>query len=133
MGQYFGPPTPSFNNPEPNPEYFQPRTYRIASIAISGVQASVTTTLDNDYVVGQLVRFHIPLGWGIRQLNEQQGQITIINSSQNFIVNINITKYDPFVTPSVPFSYQYPQVSAIGDNNITTDGLSISGAFINIS
>lgn len=133
MGQYFGPPTPIFNNPAPHPEYFQPRTYRISAIAISGSQASVSTTLENDFVIGQLVRFHIPLGWGIRQLNEQQGEITAINSSQNFSVNINITKYDPFVTPSAPFSYQFPQVSAIGDDNLTTDGLSISGAFINIS
>lgn len=133
MADYFGPPSPPFQQIPVHPEYFAPRTYMIASIAISGIQASVTTDDPNDYVIGQLVRFHIPKGWGMNQLNEQSGYITEINSSNNFIVNINILNYDAFVVPGSPFDFQTAQVSAIGDKNLATSGLTISGAFRNVS
>ena len=134
-------PVPFETNPEVNAQYYQPSNFIISNITSSKPNAVVTTTDDHNYVVGQLIRFHIPIGWGIRQLNEQLAYVSVINSDTSFTAQIDISKYDSFVTP--PHSFQSPQVSAIGDENFgwSFDGSSFSpmnelappGAFINIS
>jgi biotin carboxylase len=126
-------------NPNINPDYYQPRRFVISAIT-RGITTTITTSEENDYVLGQNVRFTIPSPYGIRALNEQTGFITAIVSTTQFIVNINSQKYDDFnASPSV--SNQSPQVIAIGDVNtgaINSDGRSdtatdIPGSFINIS
>lgn len=134
-------PVPPFTNPPIEPQNFQPSNFTIQSIAMSGLQASVTTTDDNNYVVGQQVRFHIPLGYGMAQLNDQSAFVSQVNSTTNFLANIDIRFFDPLVTPGFPLNQQTPQVSAIGDQNFGTlnpngfvnNTLTIPGAFQNIS
>lgn len=98
--------------------------------------ASVTTASTNYYVVGQLVRFHIPTPYGMHEIDGQIGQITQINSTTNFTVNIDSRKFTAFnSSPTYPGN-TLPQVSAIGDENNSSVNTSenaqtISGAFIN--
>lgn len=133
-------PVPFESNPVPHPEYFQPSTFDISAITRGYPTALVTTTEAHNYVVGQLVRFHIPLGWGMRQLDGQQAYVTAVNSSTSFTIDLPTRSFDAFTTPSPAF--QTAQVSAIGDENQgwTFNGTSYSrtqlappGAFLNIS
>lgn len=131
-------PVPPYTNPVPNPQYYKPSVFDISSITRSGEQAIIVTSLPNNYVVGQLVRFLIPKYWGMWQLEGLSAYITAINSNVSFTANINISTFDSFTTPSISPIYQVAQVNAIGDQNITSapvnnNVLSISGAFVNIS
>ncbi|HEX5553449.1 MAG TPA: hypothetical protein VFX43_09395 [Chitinophagaceae bacterium] len=127
------------------PQNFQPDNYTNSISAISTVTngglpptIQVTTTSPNQFVTGQLVRFLIPPGWGITQLNNQLGFITDVISSTQFIVNIDPTGFNAFVTPSAPLNRQVPQCVCVGDDNLSSVfnkniGYTTLGAFINVS
>lgn len=132
-----GPISPE-NNPPIHPEYYQPRVYDIEDL-VYGVNTLVTTTVDHDYVIGQLIRLVIPFTYGAQQLNEQQGYIIQIPSSNQVLVNINSTQAN-FFNPSPAYGPTPPQILAIGDINtgpINTGRRNnqtyIQGSFINIS
>jgi|SRR5271154_832903 len=130
-------PVPPYSNVNIAPQNYQPNAFFISAIAL-GITTIVTTTVNNNYVIGQQARLIIPPASGCRQLNGQQGVVLslpapnqielIINSSQNV---------DPFVTSVDP---QQPQILAIGDINNGQTNVNgpnvityVSGAFINIS
>ena len=118
--------------PAPIPTNYEPSNFTVSNIT-KGKTTQVQTSIANNFVVGQLVRFHIPNPYNIRQLNEQSGYITSISSSTTFIVDIDSSTYDPYISSPTHPGYTPPQVSAIGDKNNSSTGLSITGAFINIS
>lgn len=139
----FAGPIASQNNPPIEPQWFEPSRFDIDTLTY-GTTTSVTTSdsfgVENNYVVGQLVRFDIPPPFGARQLDGKQAYVLTTPSTNTFTVGINTTQgYDPFI--AVPTHSTTPaQVAAIGDinsgvnntgrsNNATT----IQGAFINIS
>lgn len=140
-------PIASQNNPPIEPEFFQPSIFEISSIAADMTVPTTTlvTTLpafgvNNNYVVGQTVRFTIPRPFGIQQLNEQQGLVLTLPATNQFTVGINITRnYDAFI-PVPTYSTTTPKVAAIGDINTgainagrTHNGTTIPGSFQNIS
>lgn len=138
-----GPQAPE-RNPTIEPEWFQPSRFPITAISY-GENTTVTTGtafgVNNNYVVGQLVRFLIPSFFGARQLNEQQGYVISIPGANQVVVNINTTlNYDPFI-PSPPYSTTPPSIIALGDINTgsinssgrTNNGTHPLGTFINIS
>jgi hypothetical protein len=132
-------PTPPESNPPINPQYYAPRRYVISDIYL-GPTTSVTTTIDNDYVVGQLVRLIIPFGYGSNQLNNQEAYVIDIPTDDTVILDIDSQNYDYF-NPSFTGNLTLPQIIAIGDiGNGTTNGTGnvnestfIPGSFINIS
>lgn len=131
------PPIPLYQNVPINPQYYAPRQFFISAIA-QGVTTTVTTTVNNDYVIGQLVRFIIPMQSGIRGLNGRQGYVIGIPASNQVVVDINSIGLDPFTTST---ARTQPQILAIGDinsGNISSTGrvnvpTYIIGSFINIS
>jgi len=76
---------------------FQP-AMRIITAITNANPALVTTSFANSYVTGTIVRFDIPVGFGMQQLNQQFGPITVVNTTQ-FTVPIDTTQYDVFVVP----------------------------------
>jgi hypothetical protein len=112
-----------------------PINVRVANIT-KGVETSVTTSLPNFYVVGQLVRFHIPNPYGMVELNNQLAYVTSVSSATNFTVDVNTLKFTDFISsPTYPGNMR-AQVSAVGDKNnssrtTTSNGSTVSGAFIN--
>jgi hypothetical protein len=132
-------PTPSQNNPPINPQYYQPRQYFISAIT-KGITTTITTTDDNDYVIGQLVRVLIPFGYGMYQINGQQAYVLSIPSANQVIINIDSRNYDSFIS-SFAYNLTLPQIIAIGDigngvinsNGRVLNGTFIPGSFINIS
>jgi hypothetical protein len=132
-------PVPPENNPPINPQYYQPSLFFISAIAL-GNSTTVTTSVNHNYVIGQLVRLLIPPTYGSFQLNEQQGYVTSIPSANQVVVNINSTQANAFV-PSPTYGPTPPQIVAVGDQSsgqISATGnvqikTYIPGSFINIS
>lgn len=130
-------PIPAYANVPINPQFYQPRFWFISSIT-NGPATTVNTTVIQDFVIGQLVRFVIPPTFGIRQLNEMQGYVIAINSPTQVVVNIDSSMMDLFTTSS---SAAQPQILAIGDigngpinvSGRQNTGTFIPGSFINIS
>lgn len=141
MSFVIGPIAPQ-NNPPIEPQWFQPSVFTITAIT-RGTSTTVTTApafeVDNNYVIGQQVRFNIPSFYGIPQLNGQDAFVIALPGSNQFTVNIDSTKYNAFI-PSPTYGPTAPQVVALGDVNTgpintgrTNNGLTIQGTFINIS
>lgn len=136
-------PIPAYSNVPTQPQNFQPRRFQISAIT-RGITTVVTTTLDMNYVIGQLVRLIIPPTFGIRQLNERQGYVIEIVSTTQVRLDIDSLGMDAFVNSVATTK---PQILAIGDINSgyvsttgrsipTIDGntqITIPGSFINIS
>lgn len=119
-------------NPPVDPEIYSPSNFVISNIS-KGSTTTVTTSEVNNFVVGQLVRFHIPIPYGIRQLNEQAGYVISLTSTTICVVDINSSAYDSYIsTPTYPGNTS-PQVSAIGDKNLSITGLTVTGAFQQIT
>lgn len=127
------------NNPPINPQYFKPKEFVISNITL-GITTSVTTTLDNDYVVGQLVRLLIPPTYGSFQLNGKEGFVISIPGSNMVVIDLDSSENVNAFIPSPSYGPTPPQIIAVGDVNTGTInptpaqlGTYIPGAFINIS
>ncbi len=130
-------PIPAYQNLPIESQFYKPSRFVISAITL-GQTTLVTTTENMNYTIGQLVKFIIPPEYGTRQLNEQQGYVISIPSSNQVEVEISSAQMDPFISASAS---NQPQILAIGDinsgvtnssgrsNNITY----IPGSFINIS
>lgn len=131
-------PIPAYQNLPIESQNYQPSQYFISAVGL-GVQTTVTTTVNHNYVVGQLVRLIIPSYSGCRQLNEQTGYVLSLPASNQVLVNIDSSKnVDPLKTTTMPTQ---PQILGIGDVNngiISSTGqklttTAIPGSYINIS
>ncbi len=126
------------------PQYYQPSQFFISAITL-GNPTIITTTEDNNYVVGQLVRLLIPSGYGSVQLNGVEGYVVAIPAANQVTVNINSFGANAFINAASKF--QQAQIIAVGDVNTgvtSSNGLNIlptgfnlntaiPGSFINIS
>ena len=130
-------PVAPYSNVAINPEYYQPSQFFILNIAL-GQSTTITTTVNHNYVIGQLCRLLIPRVNGTRQLNEQTGYVISIPNPNQVILEIDSSFYDVFVTSTQPTQ---PQILAIGDinlGNINASGnlntsTTIPGSYQNIS
>jgi hypothetical protein len=138
---FFTGPIPAYNNVPPQPLYYQPRVFGISDI-LRGPTTTVTILAsDHDYVIGQLVRFIVPYPWGMRQINEQLAYVISLVSPDTFVVDLDSSQFDPFISSPVHPTPTTPQVLAVGDNNTgvisqtgrVVSATSIPGAFINLS
>jgi hypothetical protein len=97
-----------------------------------------------DYVIGQLVRLTIPSKYGSRALNEVEGYVISIPTTNSVEIDINSIGTDPFIaSPTfLPFQSQtLAKIIAIGDINTgainatgrINMGTFIPGSFIDIS
>lgn len=132
-------PTPAYTNPPIEPQNFKPSRFVISAISL-GQQTTITTSVNHNYVIGQLVRILIPPTYGTIQLNEQSGYVSSIPAANEVVVQIDSSKYSSFIA-SPTFGTTKPEILAIGDVNtglISSTGRSlpttaIPGSFQNIS
>lgn len=131
-------PTAPENNPPINPQYYQPSVFFISALTL-GPTTTVTTSVDNNYVIGQLVRLVIPNAYGSYQLNETQGYVISLPASNQVVVTIDSSNANTFISSPTGINTR-PQIMAIGDINTgqTNTGRAgnityIPGSFINIS
>lgn len=132
-------PQPAYTNPPIMPQNFKPSRFEITEISL-GTTTTVTTSVNNNYVIGQLVRLLIQPQYGCPQLNGQTAYVTSIPSPTEVTLDLNSQYADPFI-PSPSFGPTSPQIVAVGDINsgiISTTGrivptTTIQGSFQNIS
>lgn len=131
-----GSPTGAFVKKVLYPFLYAPGVSFVEAIT-TGTTTTVTTTAQNNFVVGQEIAFRIPASWGTIQLNSLPNSVTpgspiygyvvSITNSTTFVCSINSTGFTAFNTnqtvASVP-GLEFPQVVAVGDVN--TGGVAIS-------
>ncbi len=130
-------PIPPYNNPNIEPQNFEPSRFVISDITL-GSTTLVMTSVNHNYVIGNLCRLIIPKGYGCTQLNETQGYVLSIPSSTQVELLLNSSGGNAFISASLR---QQPQILAIGDinqgvtnsNGRKSTGTFIPGSFINIS
>lgn len=131
-------PIPAYQNLPITADYYQPSQFFISAISL-GLTTTITTTVNNNYVVGQEIRLIIPPTFGCRQLNGQTGIVVDVPSSTQVTVNIDSSKnVDAFILSSATTQAQILAIGDINNGAISTNGPNISvvappGAFINIS
>lgn len=113
---------PSYSAPFP---VFQPAMRVITNITNS-FPATVTTSLNHQYIVGTIVRLNVQPEFGMVQANQKVGTILTVPTPTTFTVSIDTTYFDVFVTPNIPapppqIAYQSPFVTAIGEDNSILD------------
>lgn len=133
----FGPIAPE-NNPPIEPQFYKPSVFQISAISL-GTTTTVTTSVDHNYVVGQLVRLLIPQPNGSFQLNELTAYVISIPTTNEVILDLDSTYASPFVASS-PSDQFVPLIVAAGDINTgaintgrSNNQTFIDGSFINIS
>lgn len=133
------PPVAPYNNLPIESQNYQPREFVISNITM-GVTTLVTTTVDHDYVIGQVVRLLIPQPYGAYPLSGQQGIVIAIPALNEVTVQINSTNADPFIASPTNPGKTSPQIIAIADVNTgqintgrTGNITYVPGSFINIS
>jgi|SRR5579872_898053 len=134
---YPGPVAP-YNNVPINPQYYKPSRFVISAVSL-GETTTITTTVNMNYVIGQLVRLLIPPSFGCVQLNEQEGYVISIPAANQVVLDIDSSlDVDPFISSSAT---TVAQIIAVGDINTGTvnptgrvmNGTYIPGAFVDIS
>jgi len=94
-------PIPPYQNLPIEPQNYQPSRFVISDITL-GQTTIVTTTEDNNYVIGQLVRLIIPETYGCRQLNESQGYVLSIPADDEVELSIYSVGIDPIIINMAP-------------------------------
>lgn len=112
-------PTPAYSNPPIEPQFYMPSQFVISAITL-GLTTIITTAINHNYVIAQLVRLLIPSKYGSRGLNEQIGLVISIPAPNQVELNINSSFIDLFIASPTFLPFQQrtlPQILAIGDIN----------------
>ena len=129
-------PIAPYNNVQINAQYYNPSRFVISAISF-GQTTTVTTTVDMNYVIGQLVRLIIPPEYGCRQLNGIEGYVISLPASDQVEIEIVSTGGDPFVDANQPTKAQIIPVGTINNGGINPDinnqYIYVPGSFINVS
>lgn len=126
------------NNVPINPQWYSPRQQFISNISL-GQTTTVTMTTETKYVIGQNCRLIIPPGSGCRQLNEVQGNVISIPSSNQVVLDIDSSQnVDSFISITGSTLAQILPIGdvnqgAINSNGRIQNGTFIPGSFIDIS
>jgi len=130
-------PIPAYQNLPIEAQYYKPSRFVISAITL-GENTVVTTSVDHNFVVGNLCRLLIPNGYGSVQLSGKTGMVISVPTQNSVILDLTSIYANLFISASLP---QQPQIIAIGDYNsgaINANGrmntsTDIPGSFINIS
>ncbi len=126
------------NNVPINPQFYSPRQQFISAITL-GQTTTVTMTTNTEYVIGQNCRLIIPPAFGCRQLNEVQGNVISIPSSNQVELDIdssiNVDQFTSFAGSTQPQILPIGDINqgAINSNGNSQTGTFIPGSFIDIS
>ncbi len=95
---------------------YQP-AMRIISAITNAHSAQVTTTFAHNFSSLLIVRINIPSHFGMQEINQLIGTITV-NSPTTFLIDIDTTTFSAFSAPTnYPFNYQSATVVPVGEDN----------------
>ena len=115
------------------PPLYYPARKTVVKITASATAATVSTSIEHSYTVGQAVRFNIPAVSGMVQLNPTPlnnylyATVTSITDAYNFVIDTDTSAFTAFTWPTIaqqPSSF--PTVEPIGEN--TQVGLAANNA-----
>lgn len=143
VGTVISYPISAYQNVDIESQFYSPSRFVISNIS-EGINTTITTSVDHNYVIGQQVRLNIPPAYGAYGLNNQTGLVISIPATNQVTLLIDSSDMDAFIPAPVFVTNQDqtpPQIVAIGDVNtgpINSNGRSnnqtyISGSFIDIS
>src|ERR1700726_2464272 len=121
MTSPFPGPTAPESNPPIHPEYYLPNVFDISAIGLGQI-TTVTTSVDHNYVVGQLIRLLIPLTYGAYELNGQVGYVLAIPSANQVVTTINSINSNAFVIGPTTTAAQIVAVGDVNNGTINTQG-----------
>lgn len=98
-----GGPTPPYNNPPIQPQFYQPRRFVISDITL-GTTTIVQTTENMDYVIGQLVKIMIPPLYAAFQLNNSEGYVISLPSPNEVEIDMNSSGSNAFISNPITAS-----------------------------
>jgi len=131
-------PVAPYSNVAIQANFYNPSRFVISGVNL-GVNTTVTTTLDMNYVIGQLVRLIIPPSFGCIQLNEKTGYVLSLPAANQVVLDINSSQnVDAYIASSAT---TVAQILPIGDRNngtINSNGRTglgtyVPGSFIDVS
>lgn len=129
-------PIPAYSNLPIKSQFYEPSRFVISAISM-GFTTTITTSIDHNFSIGNLVRILIPPGDGATDLNNSSGYVLSIPASNQVVVGIDSTGINAFTDSN---TQQSAQIMAIGDINSgatntgrTDNQTYINGSFINIS
>lgn len=93
-------PIPAYANVDIHAEYYRPSRFVISGIT-RGLTTVITTSVDHNYVIGQLVRLLIPVLYGAQQFNEVEAMVISIPSTTQVTLNLNSSLFDAFVASPI--------------------------------
>jgi hypothetical protein len=99
-----------FGNPNP---IYQPANRTIASISNSN-PVIINTYIPHQYLTGLVVRINSAPGWGMEQINQMSGPITVLGAN-TFSMPIDSTNFDEFIFYMSNPPPQLPQVVPVGE------------------
>lgn len=138
IGSVISYPIPAYSNVPIEAQFYQPSRFVISNVTL-GTTTVVTTSVNNNYVIGQEVRLLIPAAFGCFQLNGLSGYVLSLPAANQVEISINSTQnVNQYIAAT---STQSPQIIAIGDLNqgyLSTSGSTVTnpgipGSFLNIS
>lgn len=98
----------------PDPLYY-PQDRTVINVT-QAVQANVTTSVVNNYTVGQSVRMQIPRVCGMIELDQKVVNIVAIVDPYTFTIDVDTTGYTAFTWPLLAnYRYQVAQVTPVGE------------------
>lgn len=106
-----------------NPDPSFKRSAKHISAITNANPAQVTTTTDHNYEDGDIVRLTVPNAYGMKRANKLKGKISV-TGSDTFTIDIDTTKFNPFVIPSpIPWYVNASaQVIPVGEINENLGG-----------
>lgn len=130
-------PIPPYQNVPIEPQFYKPSRFVISGVTL-GQTTTVTTVVNNDYVIGQECRLIIPPTFGCRQLNGVTGFVLSIPSPNQVVLSIYSSNGDPYTSSSATTKAQILAIGDINSGPINNSGrinttTYIPGSFINIS
>lgn len=96
---------------------FQP-AMRIIDAITNANPMEITTSFDNDYLDGAIIRLNIPFDHGMQQAHQLIGVVTV-TATTTFTIPIDSTTFDTYSHPGT--SGQCGQVTPVGEINSKLD------------
>lgn len=97
IGTVISYPIPAYSNVPIEAQFYQPSRFVISDISL-GMNTIVTTNVNNNYVIGQLVRLLIPIPYGSFQLNNAQGYVISLPSSNQVEIEIDSSQANLYIS-----------------------------------
>lgn len=109
-------PFPPFQNLPIESDFYEPNFFIISAITL-GLTTTVTTSVDHNFSVGQIIRFRVPNRYKTRELDEKEAIIFSIPSSTELVCNIESNSFTPFV--SSPYVSNITNISQATNPTVT--------------